>query len=257
MSITDIRQPHASLDVVSRTKKAQKIDRLLKLQSKEKPIRILEIGAGSGHIAHYFVNRPNLRSDVFAVDVEDQRQVFDGYTFATVKDTHLPFADEWFDVVISNQVIEHVGEREAQKHHLSEIRRVLAADGVAYLAAPNRWMLIEPHFKLAFLSWLPRSLRSAYVRLRGRGTHYDCEPLSLSELDQMLLDGGFEWQHVEVNALRETIAIEGSQGAVVRLVSAMPDSLIERLRPIIPTLICILRKPRVNAEIDEAQVSRS
>lgn len=143
------------------------------------------------------------------------------------------------------RLLSTLGGRKEQTHHLSEIYRVLASEGTAYLGAPNRWMLVEPHFKLAFLSWLPRALRSAYVRLRKRGSHYDCEPLSLSELDHLLLGAGFDWQHVEVRALREMIATEGSRGMVARLVSAMPDGVIDFLRPIMPTFICILRKPAV------------
>ena len=35
--------------------------------------------------------------------------------------------------------------------HLREIRRVLRRDGLAYLAVPNRWALVEPHYRLALL----------------------------------------------------------------------------------------------------------
>jgi ubiquinone/menaquinone biosynthesis C-methylase UbiE len=49
--------------------------------------------------------------------------------------THLPFADDSFDVVLSNHVIEHV---EDQGEHLKELRRVLREDGICYLATPNK-----------------------------------------------------------------------------------------------------------------------
>src|SRR3546814_17958343 len=74
---------------------------------------------------------------------------------------------------LSNHVIEHVGNADAQRHHLDEIRRVLAPDGVVYFAAPNRWRLVEPHFRLPFLSWLPNPASDRYVRVMGRGSHYD------------------------------------------------------------------------------------
>ena len=60
----------------------------------------------------------------------------------------LPFDDARFDVVISNHVIEHVGDEAAQHAHLREIRRVMKADGSAYLAVPNRWMLTELRISL-------------------------------------------------------------------------------------------------------------
>jgi len=92
MSATNSRQPHASLDLLSRTKKAKKIERLLDLKPLGRPIRILEIGAGSCAIAHYFATHPELNCEVVAVDVEDQRVVFDGYTFISCQDPpdHLP-----------------------------------------------------------------------------------------------------------------------------------------------------------------------
>ena len=67
--------------------------------------------------------------------------------------------DGSFDVVVSNHVVEHVGDREAQRTHLAELRRVLAADGLGYLATPTRWALVEPHFTVPLLSWPPRPLR--------------------------------------------------------------------------------------------------
>ena len=48
----EIRQPHAVLDLPSRGCKAEKIARLLKLTAGNQAIRLLEIGTGSGGIAH-------------------------------------------------------------------------------------------------------------------------------------------------------------------------------------------------------------
>ena len=67
-------------------------------------------------------------------------------------------------------MIEHVGDESAQLHHLAELRRVLSKAGIGYLAVPNRWMVVEPHYRIAFLSWLPRGWRSPYLRLLGKGT---------------------------------------------------------------------------------------
>jgi SAM-dependent methyltransferase len=238
------RQPHAVLDLPSRRLKAIKIERLLDLRSVPKPLRILEIGTGSGGIAHYFANYSPLNCDVTAVDISDQRLVRDGYEFKLVKDTALPFAAASFDVVITNHVIEHVGGAPAQRAHLTEVRRVLEPGGVGYLAVPNRWMLVEPHYRLAFLSWLPRRLRSPYLRLMGRGSHYDCEPLTLSTLESLLSEVGFNYRNLGTRALRETLALEGHLGLAARIVARFPDPIIDRLAPIIPTLIYALSPAR-------------
>ena len=236
------RQPHAVLDLPSRRHKGQKIERLLDLQPRERAIRLLEVGTGSGGIAHYFATHPTLRCEVTAVDVVDQRLVRDCYEFFLVRDTALPCADASFDVVLSNHVIEHVGRRAAQLAHLREIRRVMAPGAVGYLAVPNRWMLVEPHYRLAFLSWLPRALRTPYLRLMRRGTRYDCEPLTMPQLDALLTEAGFAWRHLEVEALRATLDIEGVHGLQVRLASILPNPLLALTRRAIPTLICRIER---------------
>ena len=236
-SMTESRQPHAVLDLPSRQWKALKIERLLELDQRQGPLRLLEIGTGSGGIAHYFGAHPSGRFEVEAVDVVDNRLVSDGYRYTPVTDTTLPFADDSFDIVLSNHVIEHVGDNAAQMHHLSELRRVMKPDGIGYLAVPNRWMLVEPHYRLAFLSWWPRSMRTPYLRLMGKGQHYDCEPLRLGELESMLERSRLDLRNLCLPAIRETFRIEAPHSFANRMLTRIPDAAIRPLRWWIPTLI--------------------
>jgi SAM-dependent methyltransferase len=240
--LTDImdasaRQPHAVLDLPSRRWKALKIERLLDLSSRSQPIRILEVGTGSGGIAHYFGKHPQLRCEVDAVDVHDNRLVTDGFRYTEVRDTSLPFADGTFDVVLTNHVIEHVGNAEAQHRHLVEIHRVMKCDGAGYLAVPNRWMVTEPHFKLKFLSWWPRALRTPYLRLMRKGNLYDCEPLQMRQLERMLDAANFSYRNICIEAWRTTLDIEKANTFAVRVLQQVPDTLLMPVRRIIPTLI--------------------
>ena len=73
------RQGHAALDLQSRNAKARKIEALLGLTPTGRPLRLLEVGTGSGGIAHYFGTHPTLRCEVDAVDVTDTRQIHDGF----------------------------------------------------------------------------------------------------------------------------------------------------------------------------------
>jgi SAM-dependent methyltransferase len=231
------RSPHAVLDLASRRWKGEKILRMLDLPARDTPWRVLEVGTGSGGIAHYIATHPDVRCEVTSVDVVDVRTIRDGYRFVQVDGTHLPFDDDAFDVVITNHVIEHVGDVAAQRAHLAECARVLAPGGRGYLAVPNRWMLVEPHFKLAFLSWLPRWLRDRYVRMAGKGTHYDCEPLTVPELESLLDTLHLPYANATLRALRETLAIENARTVELRIVAAIPDGVWRRLLRAMPTLI--------------------
>lgn len=236
------RKPHAVMDLPSRRAKGLKIERLLGLSSRQQPIRLLDIGTGNGGIAYYFASHESLHCEVTSVDLIDQRLVRDGYRFVQVDGPDLPFADDSFDVVISNHVIEHVGTAPAQERHLLEVRRVLASGGVGYLAVPNRWMLVEPHYRLLLLSWLPRYLRTPYLRLMGRGKMYDCEPLTVPEVECLFSACGFEFRHLHVESIQETFRIEGAPCGLGWLQS-MPPALLMSLRRVSPTLIYSFWRP--------------
>jgi ubiquinone/menaquinone biosynthesis C-methylase UbiE len=119
------RQPHANKNMPLRALKARKIEALLGLDSVQAAGQLLEVGTGSGGIAHYFACHAHVSWQVSAVDVVDNRQVMEGYDFQLVSGCKLPFPDASFDVVISNHVIEHVGDAYSQLSHLEELRRVL------------------------------------------------------------------------------------------------------------------------------------
>ena len=231
------RLPHVSTDMPSRNLKAMKIERLLDLASRSQPIRMLEVGTGSGGIAHYFGTHPQLRCEVDAVDVHDNRLVTEGYRYRQVCDTQLPFADDSFDVVLTNHVIEHVGDTAAQGRHLAEIHRVMKPDGIGYLAVPNRWMLTEPHFQLRFLSWWPHAWRTPYLRMMGKGDVYDCEPLQMRQLENLLTAADFCYRNICIEAWRATLEIERPDSIGAQVLRATPDTALAPFRRIIPTLI--------------------
>lgn len=83
--------------------------------------------------------------------------------------TRFPFDSEIFDVIICNFVIEHV---EDQKLLMHEIYRVLRKCGICYLSTDNKWRIMEAHYKLPFLSYLPKPLAGTYLKITGRGKAY-------------------------------------------------------------------------------------
>jgi len=77
----------------------------------------------------------------------------------------LPFPDASFDLVVMNQVIEHVRE---QSTVLREAARVLRPGGAIYIACPNYLRFYEPHYKIFWAPLLPKAVARIYLRLRGR-----------------------------------------------------------------------------------------
>lgn len=82
----------------------------------------------------------------------------------------LPFKDNSFDIVMSIEVIEHAKDPDLM---LSEMKRVLKSDGILHITTANKWWPYEPHYKLLFLSYLPKKLADLYVRLSGKGKSYE------------------------------------------------------------------------------------
>lgn len=71
----------------------------------------------------------------------------------------LPWPDNYFDVVHSNAVIEHLGTFERQQQMAAEIMRV---GKCWFVATPNRKYPFEFHMRLPFVTWLPGD---AYLRV--------------------------------------------------------------------------------------------
>jgi SAM-dependent methyltransferase len=65
----------------------------------------------------------------------------------------LPFDDATFDLVVSNQVLEHVQDHDAA---FSEIRRVLKPRGLSLHVFPPRWIPTEPHVRVPFATVVQR-----------------------------------------------------------------------------------------------------
>jgi SAM-dependent methyltransferase len=72
----------------------------------------------------------------------------------------LPFRDGAFDIVFSNSVIEHVGDRDSQRRFATEVARVGRA---FWVQTPNRWFPVEQHLLTPLVHWLPRGWQRAIV----------------------------------------------------------------------------------------------
>jgi len=232
---------HASLDPGHRLLKAEKIIRLVETIRPLKSARVLDIGTGAGVIAHTLAQRVGSEGEVHSLDVGDERVERDGYQFQQVTDPRLPFPDKSFDIVLSNHVIEHVGDTPEQRLHVSEIHRVLRDDGLVYLATATRWLVMEPHYHLPFLSWFPRPLAGLYLRATRRGKDYDCYLPSHRRVRNLLAANGFRWKEPVFEAMRLMAEIEQPTG-ITRVILTAPEPALKVIQPVIPTIICLAQK---------------
>jgi SAM-dependent methyltransferase len=92
----------------------------------------------------------------------------------------LPFEDGAFDIVFSNAVIEHVGDRARQRRLVSEALRVGRR---AFITTPNRLFPLEVHTKLPLVQFLPEPAAHRVFELVGKGWAKEIHLLSR---------GGFE-----------------------------------------------------------------
>jgi SAM-dependent methyltransferase len=77
-----------------------------------------------------------------------------------------PFADQTFDVVWSNAVIEHVGGFDRQVHFLKEMLRVGRR---VFFSTPNRGFPMELHTRMPFVHWLPKPACDRILQRIGKG----------------------------------------------------------------------------------------
>lgn len=227
---------HASLDIKSRLNKAKKIEAVLHDLKDIKKCRILDIGCGSGSISSYL---GKISKKVWGIDVVDERIIHKNFNFKKVKDELLPFKKNFFDVIISNVVIEHLNN---QDKHLKEIYRTLKKGGICYLVAPNKWNLKEPHYGILFLSWLPKKLADYYVKLRKKTSKYDINPLSLRAYYKLFSKNGFLVVNYSPKILKYPEKYKLERSFISKITSKIPLSLINKLNFLIPTYVFILKK---------------
>ena len=96
----------------------------------------------------------------------------------------LPFKNDTFDFIHSNNVIEHVFD---QKALFIEAKRALKTNGLFFVLSPNRFSsYFEPHFRLPFYGFIPKFISRIIIQIWQRRSIDDISLLSLSELRKLV-----------------------------------------------------------------------
>jgi SAM-dependent methyltransferase len=124
----------------------------------------LDYGAGRGYVAQ--MNFKGVAKFVAGIDPDEAvlgNPHLDEAKLLDLRDSIIPYEDNSFDVVFSDNVLEHVRDPVVV---FREIARVLKPGG-AYLAkTPNRW-----HYVSLLARLTPEWFHEFYNRLRGRSAH--------------------------------------------------------------------------------------
>ena len=179
--------------------------------------RVLDLGCGLGEYVRAFARRGSqaLGSDVAMDRLAEARQRVADDTSADTSGVRgffgaagefLPLRDESMDVIVLNEVIEHVQDDEAT---MREISRVLRPGGICILYAPNRLYPFETHGiylrgryifgNIPFVNWLPTFLRDRLVPHARAYRHGDWKRLTrgtnLRIVDHTYVYPGFDNIH--------------------------------------------------------------
>ncbi len=162
-----------------------------------KNLYILDIGSGEGGTTKIF----SVENFVVSIDISKIRLLRQKLNYnldnSICSDaTLLPFKDSSFDLIILQDVIEHIVNKEIL---LSEINRLLRISGMIYLSTPNRLsalnILSDPHWGIPCLSLFNRDFIKKFFLRIFRKPDYNRKDipqlLSFSEI-KYLFEKNFE-----------------------------------------------------------------
>jgi ubiquinone/menaquinone biosynthesis C-methylase UbiE len=146
------------------------IDNVFQLINRElthfKPKNFLDVGCGSGDRTRQVANHFQIQSEnVYGVDynhtlVSQCQEIFNAQQL-DLEIEDLPFDDGCFDLVICNQVLEHLKNEQGA---IENIVRVTKPQGYILIGIPNLAHLINRLFLLFGIQPLCNRLRTSHVR---------------------------------------------------------------------------------------------
>ena len=164
------------------------------ISAKKSAAKILDYGCGSGEVV---LSGRNKGLNIFGADVfyaganskeEVERLNLLGKTIQEIKQGKINFEDATFDLVLSNQVFEHVQDLESV---LMEIHRVMKKDAFLLCLFPAKDVLREGHIGIPLVHWLAKDSKIRYyyaLSLRWLGFGYFKANKTKSQWTQDALD---------------------------------------------------------------------
>ena len=141
------------------------LDFALDFARRHRGARVLDFGCGGGRLVEAGLAEG---LDIAGADVyyggsqsraEAERRGLLGGAIQEMRNDVLPYPDGAFDLVVNNQVLEHVTDLPAT---LSEIHRVLGPGGEVLSVFPSSDVFREGHIGIPFSHWFPKNSRARF-----------------------------------------------------------------------------------------------
>jgi SAM-dependent methyltransferase len=147
------------------------------ISSKNKCLRVLDYGSGGGRLMAYLYLLGY--TNIYGVDIYSQKNVdelnilfdelsMEDVVFHTYDTITLPFKDEQFDLIVSQQVVEHVTNI---SQYISECYRVLSINGRVLVDFPHRLVPFDTHTRMWIIHYFPTFIRKAVYNKYRNGQY--------------------------------------------------------------------------------------
>ncbi|MGE5531296.1 MAG: class I SAM-dependent methyltransferase [Bacteroidota bacterium] len=153
------------------------------------------------------------------------------------------FPAGFFDIVIADQVFEHVANLDKVA---TDIARLLKPGGVLLGMFPARFRLIEPHYRLPLVHWLPKGrLQDALIRTMVRSGLGVRPPKGISAETMASVVGIYAATETFYRPNREVAAIFGRHGIQLdfdTLIAARLDTKLRRMAKLPGATLLVLSR---------------
>ena len=234
-------------DSKKRILKAKKTIKILKDYLKEtKEHNLLDIGCSTGIMTNeyskYFKEVIGLDLDNKAISYAQKNFEKKGLTFICKPIEDNNFEENVFDVITCSHIYEHVPD---DKILLDKIFKLLKPGGVCFFAAGNKYQVIEPHYKLPFLSYFPKKLANIYIRVFRRERKYYENHRSISGLKTLVSQ--FEVIDYTIDIIKNPTKYSAENMLREKTIKYyLINFVAKNFYFLIPTYIWILRKPSIH-----------
>ena len=180
-------------------------------------LKILDFGSGEGGTSNVLSEDNIVTSlDINKIRLQRQTNSVSNFNLLCGSSSSLPFINNSFDLIIFQDVLEHLNNRE---NLINNLCNLLNDNGMIYLSTPNKFSIIniiaDPHWGIPLVSLLKReSVRKYFLRFfrKSEANRKDiAELLSLKNIYELFADK-FEVQLFTKHSVNELF--KGNKGIV-------------------------------------------